>query len=280
VRAGRRVPMVEGCCGESWAIGPDGVAYGRIPVEPDARTGAPQATQLTAVDLEGVVAGWPLRVGGVGSTPAFDRGGNIHITVGSYTEATSHVEVFAPGGRSASHTSDLAIATAEWAIDGGADPQPPLIGADGTVFVYSDINETSVYAISGQSGQVVPGWPYRPRARLERPGFCVPDGLCGLEPAVPALGPGNVLHLPLQARSETVGGSLMAVGVDGRVRSGWPVELTRPGSEFWSVVVGPDGTVYALAIEPEATDTSSATILAVGPDSTVTYSATILEPEG
>jgi hypothetical protein len=87
-----------------------------------------------------------------------------------------------------------------------------------------------------------------------------------------------VIYLPLLASSEGVGGSLVAVGVDGRVRSGWPLELTRPGSEFWSVVAGPDGTVYALAIEPEAADTSSATILAIAPDSSVIYSATIVEP--
>ena len=55
------------------------------------------------------------------------------------------------------------------------------------------------------------------------------------------------------------------------MRPGWPVELKRAGSEFWSVVVGPDGTAYALAIEPESSPTSSASILAIAPDSTVRY---------
>lgn len=54
--------------------------------------------------------------------------------------------------------------------------------------------------------------------------------------------------------------------------------LSRPGSEFWSVVVGADGTTYALAIEPEAGGASSATILAIAPDSTVIYATTIVDP--
>jgi hypothetical protein len=62
------------------------------------------------------------------------------------------------------------------------------------------------------------------------------------------------------------------------VRAGWPVELKRPGAEFWSVVVGPDGTVYAQAIEPESGDRSSATILAIARDSPVLYTTTVVEP--
>ncbi len=62
------------------------------------------------------------------------------------------------------------------------------------------------------------------------------------------------------------------------MRPGWPVELKRAGSEFWSVVVGPDGTAYALAIEPESSRTSSASILAIAPDSTVRYTTTIIDP--
>ena len=94
----------------------------------------------------------------------------------------------------------------------------------------------------------------------------------------PAIGPDNTLYLPLQARNATVGGRIVAVGPDGRVRPGWPVELHRSGAEFWSVVVGSDGTVYALAIEPETGDASSATILAIAPDSTVLYTTTIIDP--
>jgi hypothetical protein len=82
----------------------------------------------------------------------------------------------------------------------------------------------------------------------------------------------------VQARDATVGGSLVAVGPSCEAGCGWPVELRRPGAEFWSVVVGSDGTVYALAIEPESNDTSSASILAIAPDGTVVHTTTIIEP--
>lgn len=289
VRTGRHVPMVEGCCGEGWAIGPGGAAYARIPVEPDPSTLVPQATQLTAVDLEGVAAGWPLRVDGGASAPAFDGRGNVHVTVGPYNETMTRVEVIPPsGGSVASVSSRLPIGTAAWGELDGESMTRPLIGADGTAFVYSVYPDATVYAIhapavddpaSGPSGEVMPGWPYRPPTPLVRIGRrCEGYVDCVDPPAIPSLGPNNVIYLPLLARSESVGGSLMSVGVDGRVRSGWPVELTRPGSEVWSVVVGPDGTAYALAIERESADTSSATILAIAPDSTVLYSSTVVEP--
>jgi len=75
-----------------------------------------------------------------------------------------------------------------------------------------------------------------------------------------------------------VGGIISAVGRDGQVRSDWPLALKRPGAEFWSVVVGSEGTVFALAIEPETADTSSASLLAIAPDSTVLSVTTIIEP--
>jgi hypothetical protein len=47
---------------------------------------------------------------------------------------------------------------------------------------------------------------------------------------------------------------------------------------FWSVVVGSDGTAYALAIERESGASSSATVLAIAPDGSVPYRATIIDP--
>jgi hypothetical protein len=95
---------------------------------------------------------------------------------------------------------------------------------------------------------------------------------CGVWLSIPAVGPGDVLYLPQAGRR------LVAIGPDGRVRPGWPVVLTRPGAEFWSVVVGSDGTAYALAIEPEAGDRTSSTILAIAPDGTVRYRTTVVDP--
>jgi hypothetical protein len=85
----------------------------------------------------------------------------------------------------------------------------------------------------------------------------------------------SLLHPP---RAATLGGSIVAIGPDGRARPGWPVGLKRSGAEFWSVVVAPNGTAYALAIEPEPGDSSSASILAIAADSTVLWTTTIIDP--
>ena len=129
--------------------------------------------------------------------------------------------------------------------------------------------------------RTIPDWPFEPDVprAVARPGLESEHeaGYCPTS-VVPAVGPDRTLYLALEAPDTTVGGRLLAVGLDSQLRPGWPVDLLRPGSEFWSVVVGPDGTVYALAIEPESGDSSSATILAIAPDSTVRYRTTIVEP--
>ncbi|MDQ2966528.1 MAG: hypothetical protein M3R57_11850, partial [Chloroflexota bacterium] len=76
----------------------------------------------------------------------------------------------------------------------------------------------------------------------------------------------------------TAGGRIVAVGRDGGVRPGWPVQLQRRGAEFWSVASGSNGTAYALAVELETSTSSSASIVAFAPDSTVLYTTTIVEP--
>ena len=43
-------------------------------------------------------------------------------------------------------------------------------------------------------------------------------------------------------------------------------------------MVGEDGTVYALAVEPEGKRKASATLLAIDPDGDVRYAVTLLEP--
>jgi hypothetical protein len=267
---------VEACCGE-WAVGPDGIVYGARSVS-GGTEGSAEVSQITALDLSGVRAGWPVKMDGIASGPAFGPGGRIVLTVGSFVRATSRVLVFDRNGKAVSAVSaELPIATAQSGADCIAgSPEPPLVAQDGTIFVFSEIDD-AIYGLDS-SLKVMSGWPIV-AGRLERPWepdpedelFCPPLGL-------PVVGPDSTLYLPLQTRDATVGGSIVAVGPDGRVRAGWPVELRRPGSEFWSVVVGSDGTVYALAIELESSDSSSATILAIAPDSTVLWTTTVVEP--
>ena len=278
---GERLTDVGHCC--MWAVGPDGIAYG---VDPASSDPSPQTrnSRITAVDLSGQRAGWPVSLEGITSSSALGPGGQAAVTVASVDGNTSRVVVFGPDGRGApARSAPLPIRTAEYTGDTGGctpgTPRAPVVATDGTTFVYSEL-EAAVYAVD-PSLATMSGWPFEPDAPLAhaRPGFEHEHeaGYCPA-PVIPAVGPDRTLYLPLQPENGSVGGSLVAVGPDGRVRPGWPVELKRPGAEIWSVVVGSDGTAYALAIEPESGGRSSATILAFEPDSTVRYTTTIIEP--
>ena len=267
--SGTRVPDLAG----SGAVGPDGVAYG---VTGD------DASKIWAADLSGMRTGWPVTFDGFASGPAFGPGDRVAVIVGSPTNGTSQVLVFDRGGnaiRGRSAAIPIVTVDENWGTTGGCPPwpKPPLVASDGTIFIFSQA-ESAVFGLDS-SLKVMPGWPFGPATPLvlrdER--YVKEDAYCP-SIAIPAVGPDSTLYLPLQARDATVGGSLVAVGTDGLMRPGWPVELTRPGAEFWSVAVGSDGTTYALAIEPESTSTSAASILAIAPDGTVIYTTTIVEP--
>jgi outer membrane protein assembly factor BamB len=278
IQRGVRVPNIETCCGDEWAVGPDGIAYGVVPVS-GFTEGSAEVSRIAAVDLSGMRSGWPVNLDGMASGPAFGPDGKIMLTVGSFAGETSRVLVFGPGGKAVSALSaKLPIDTAETGVDcTPGSPEPPVVARDGTTFVFSEI-DSAVYALD-PSLKVMGGWPYRASTPLVHPGwndprYDIPCAAIGR----PAVGPGNVLYMPLRARNASVGQRIVAVGPDGRPRAGWPVELRRSGAEVYSVVVGSDGTVYAMAVEPETAGGSSATVLAVSPDSTVLYRTTIMNP--
>jgi len=279
IRNGIPVPMLPTCC--RWDVAPDGLAYG-IALVSGNTSGSAEVSRITALDLSGIRAGWPVSFEGIGSGPAFRPDGRIAVTVASTVRRTSRVLVFDRDGEAVVGTSaELQIMTGEIVFEDGPYecglpvPRPPLVASEGTMFVFSEI-DTAVYSLD-PSLSIKPGWPYEPAAPLVgRDPRSAGDLSCS-SLALPAVGPDSTLYLPLQARNESVGGSLVALGPDGRMRPGWPVELRRPGSEFWSVTVGSDGTAYALAIEPEASGASSASILAIAPDSTVRWTTTVVD---
>jgi hypothetical protein len=164
----------------------------------------------------------------------------------------------------------------------GAGPGLPatFVAEDGTIFLLSDAGgRTTVFGID-PSGKIMAGWPYRAAAGLQWQGSCPGEVTgCGVSLATPAVGREDVLYLPQAAPEPATGGSLDAIGPDGRVRPGWPIVLKRPGAEFWSVVVGPGGTTFALAVEPEGGGRYSATVLAIAADGTVRYRTTLVEPQ-
>jgi hypothetical protein len=276
IQSGVKVPMFETCC--EWAVGPDEVAYGVIRHFGDAPS-TPKSSELLAVGLEGVPRGFPVPIDGLASRPAFDAAGRLHVTVVQLDGRTRVLVLDANGRAVVGGSDELEIqATGQCiGIEGSCDaPAAPLVSPDGTTFVSAFLDRTTVVALN-PSGHVMAGWPYRSEVAPQATGFCDSDICEWTRLAGPAMGPGNVAYLIQATATRTAGGSIVAVGPDGRVRPGWPVQLQRADAAFWSVIVGTEGTVYALAIEPEPSDASSATVLAIAPDSTVLYATTIVD---
>jgi hypothetical protein len=281
VSSGTRAPMVETCCGGRWTIGPDGVAYGVESVGEWLEAGD-ETSQIMALDGDGVPDGWPVEFDGTGSAAGFGPDGRPLVATGPFASDSSRVLAFGTDGVGASASGDLPILVVRGVGPGDVDcapPKPlaPITSDDGTIFVFSELDDR-VLALDAELG-VKTGWPFEPDTPIVRPYFAPPGSEVACSTfTIPVAGPTGMLFLSLQAPNETVGGRLVAVGPDGQVRPGWPVRLNRPGAEFWSVVVGSDGTAYALALEPETGETSSASLLAIAPDSTVLSITTIVEP--
>jgi hypothetical protein len=272
LRVGTRYEVPDAQNSGSVQIGPDGTGYQVTYVD--------SATEITAVDLDGARAGWPVRIQGYSSDPVFGPRGRIYVTGALTDPGTTRTLVFDRDGRAVPVGSGVLpiAAMSTWT---GAGPGLPatFVAEDGTVFLLSDVgSRTTVFGLD-PSGKIMVGWPYRAGVGLQWQGSCPRNVAgCGVSLATPAVGRGDVLYLPQSAPDATTGGSLVAIGPDGRVRPGWPIVLKRPGAAFWSVVIGPDGTAYALAVEPEGGGRYSATILAIAEDGTVRYRTTLVEP--
>jgi hypothetical protein len=270
VRTGARYEIATDAGGWPVAIGPEGIAYRSA------------AGEITAFDLDGVRAGWPVRVEGMLSGLAFGPDGRIYLTSSADGSGTSRLLAFDRDGRAVPLASEELpfVGASAWS-GAGPDGRPlaPLVAGDGTVFVVGEAEGHAMVAALGPSGTVKAGWPHQTATLLQWQGTCPGDVTgCGAWRSVPVVAPDGAIYLPLAAPDAQIGGSLAAVGPDGQALPGWPMHLARRGAEFWSVVVGSDGTVYALAIEPEAGGKSSATILAIAKDGTVRSRTTVVEP--
>lgn len=257
---------------------------------------------VTAFDLDGVVPGWPVQLPGDVSDPTPGPNGRVYLVEQTSVEdpgagvrlGPARIIVLEPDGQ---RWAEWSVSLPEALPHRGSwaepyMPMPPLVAADGSAWLVTDTTATAVDA----AGRIRPGWPYRASASLGPVGWCPPCDRCGVPCAIdcsdwrttPILGPDNVLYLLQDAPSSTTGGQISAIGLDGRMRDGWPVQLRRPGGTFVSAVLGPDGTLYALAIEPETyrdppadsscVATESATVLAINPDGRVRYRVTVVEP--
>jgi hypothetical protein len=276
---GEPAGIIEVCCGEAWSVAPGSVAYGVL-FHGEADVGRPEESTVYAVALGGTQPGWPITFQwGIPSAASVDRDGRIAMTLGSFVEPTTRVLVLDPAPQPTAATSgDLPMPAVTSGVDCVVDvPTAPILAPDGATYVVSEL-DPAIYGLD-PGLRVLTGWPVEPPTPIQRAApFDNEDGIDCPTLVLPAAGPDGTLVLPLTGGDDRAGGSLLALGRDGQTRPGWPVGLRRPGSEFWSVVVGDDGTVYALALEPERGGTSSATVLAIEPDSTVRYTVTLVDP--
>jgi hypothetical protein len=293
VRLGAVVPM-----GGYAVVGPAGTAFSMRRLS----EGSEVTPTITSFDLDGVVPGWPVQLPRGISDPAPGPNGRVYLVEQTSVEdpgggvrlGPARIIVLGPNGKPWAEWSvplpEALPHRGSWAES--YMPMPPLVAADGSAWLVTDTTATAVDA----AGRIRPGWPSRASASLGPVGWCPPCDLCGVPCAIdcsdwrttPILGPNNVLYLLQDAPSSTTGGQISAIGPDGKMRDGWPVQLRRPGATFSSAVLGPDGTLYALVIEPETyrdppadsscVATESATVLAIDPDGRVRYRVTVVEP--
>lgn len=268
---------------EHFAIGPDGVAYGIFAQSNGDPFQPTWSSQLYPWGFSGEGFGATnVIIEGVASRPAFDAAGQIRMVVATEPGGPARLVSFDPRGVNVYRELDVGFVAMPrcLGVEGTClEPAAPVVGSDGTAIVLAGGGTGTIAAVSADYFDVKDGWPYQSRLAHQTVGVCPTGSVCdsGIL-AAPALGPDNVLYLIQATAQDAEGGGLVAVGVDGRVVDGWPVGLKRKGSAFWSVVVGADRTVYALAVEPEVDDGSSATIVALKPDSTVHYRTTIIDP--
>jgi hypothetical protein len=262
------------CCQSTVVLGPDGTGYIVERLYSDDRTGT---TNVTVFRLDGVA--WRMTIKGIASDPAFDPRANTYYSVWTGGTGTSSTFVVDPNGTMLeTDTDEVAFfPTSGWTGAGDEFPATPAVGADGSMILVDDRDGTAMLALDA-AGDGRSGWPYHADAGIDDQGYCpAEDTGCGLFRVPTVIGSDGVVYAALEPTSSTAGGSLIAVGRDGRIRDGWPVGLRNAGSRFWAIVPGTDGGIWALAAEPESRGYSG-TILSIAPDSTVRGRLTIAEP--
>ena len=279
-------------------VGPDGVVESREGRMPEAdryratirwavdRWGEPTEAKPWKVTLsgaKGVLRGWPVMVPGSASEPVVGKDGTVYlVAMGKRYGSSRLIVINRAGKRVTSRTAfmkDVPPHDGTWY--GPYIPQSPLVGPDGSVWV---VGRTSAYAFDPK-GRLRDGWPVKLRGEPGSTGYCGPcgDTDCYTHPTVPFIDQAGTLYVLRAPSSKSTGGSVLAIGLDGKVVPGWPVRLKRAGSEFWYGKVGPDGTVFVDAYEPEpklrqCPEAMSLTTLALRPDSTIRYRVTLVDP--
>ena len=269
-------PVSFECCENDFSIGPNGTAV----VNTHHGVDESVTTDVVVFDVDGTGSGSPITFDGVASAPSFDAAGRIYLALAPPTgSGTRRIELDQDGNRVGPQPTLWPFTSTDSSIgmDDRLEAGALVVSDDGLAFVLDETNQTAILAID--RADTVPGsWPYRSRLGLERNSDCGFDTGCPSLRIEPVAGADGSLYVALAAaKGSSTGGRIVALDRSGQVRAGWPVILKRPGSVFWSLTPDPTGGIWALAIEPEASD-FSATILSITPTGSVRWTRTIIEP--
>jgi outer membrane protein assembly factor BamB len=237
-------------------------------------------TEIVPLDVDGVRPGWPQTVEGFVSMPTIGPGGRLYFTrtQGTGASARARTLVFERDGRPVGVDSDGLPLVADSDYTGaGGGIAAPTVAADGTAFVVGALDgRPTVYAID-PNGFPPAGWPSRLPVPLAAQGACSgQDTGCGVWRTTPAAGADDTFYLMLAAPDGRAGGSIVAIGIDGQVRAGWPLSLPAEAS-FWSAFVRPDGAIQALAMAQGSGGDTWALYL-IDPDGTVRLKTALVGP--
>jgi hypothetical protein len=280
VRTGERHEVPDAAGSFDLRLAADGNAY-RLTF---SGTTAEVRTEITAIGMEGLRAGWPLTVDGIASQPVVGPDGSLAIVRMTKPGLESRVLWFAPGGGAPIATSgNLPLDPMDDRTGAGAVLLSPIIGADGTTWVVGTVDSSKpavAHLVRGSAAVNL----YLRGLPLQHHGTCPPeDSGCGVWRALPAIRPDGTLLLPENPTGDdgglvaSGGGSLVALAPNGTTPDGWPVFLPDTMAGYWSVFAARDGMVDTLAVVP--TDAGNEwSFVILGQDGAVRATTPIIRP--
>ena len=164
VRSGVRVEMDD----TDWysAIGPDGTAY-----HVNRADG-----MITAFDMGGQRAGWPVQLGGRLSDLGFGADGRVLVGVATADQGATRLVSLGGDGSVEWRTDPLALTGASSRTGGGPfGPMAPLVADDGTAIVIGEAGGRAVIYAIDSAGKVKTGWPHRAATPPGWQGACAAD---------------------------------------------------------------------------------------------------------
>ena len=234
---------------------------------------------VTAIGLDGVVAGWPVTFDLPVSGPAV-RADGTSVFVQAKAGKSRTMVVSADGTIQGTGSAWLPVTQlADWS---GATPAGataiPLVAADGTTYLLGQRKvEMLVYGI-GANGHVLPGFPVTVPWRLEADGRCnAADTGCGVWMVRPPLGKDATVYLPVRPLDRRTGGWVTALTRNGTIRDGWSLMLSGNGDSFSALAIGGSGALFGVHVNRSSNPTIKQ-VWGIGASGAIRWKVTVVQP--